>query len=69
MLGEIVRLRCVSFYALVIVLLSACGMVTERSVYEGIRAQQKMRSEGHVTKQLPDYDTFSKEREEISPRR
>jgi hypothetical protein len=53
----------------VIVLLSACGMVTERSVYEGIRAQQKIRSEGHVTKQLPDYDTFSKEREEISPRR
>ena len=39
-------------------LLASCGVVTERGVYEGIRANQKAQSpvgaEGATMKQLPD---------------
>jgi hypothetical protein len=46
-------------------LLTACGLITERSLYKGIRANQKNKTEGPVSKQLPDYDAYKKEREQI----
>lgn len=45
------------------ILLTACGLITEQSVYEGIRANQKVKSDGQATKQLPDYETYKEERE------
>jgi hypothetical protein len=53
-------------------LLASCGVVTERGVYEGIRANQKAQSpvgaEGATMKQLPDYDQYKKQREGITNR-
>jgi len=46
-------------------LLTAFGLITEQSLYEGIRAHQNMKTEGPATKQLPDYDTYKREREEV----
>ena len=44
---------------------SACGVVTEQSVYEGIRATQGAKSAGtgQDGKSLPSYDQYNKERE------
>ena len=56
----------------VLLLLTSCGVVTERGVYEGIRANQKAQSpvgaEGATMKQLPDYDQYKKQREGITNR-
>jgi hypothetical protein len=53
-------------------LLTSCGVVTERGVYEGIRANQKAQSpvgaEGATTKQMPEYDQYKKEREGVTDR-
>ena len=53
-------------------LLTSCGVVTERGVYEGIRANQKVRSpvgaEGATTKQMPEYDQYKKDREGVTTR-
>lgn len=50
--------------------LAACGLVNERGIYEGIRANQKARSptgaEGAASKHLPDYDQYKKQREGIT---
>jgi hypothetical protein len=47
-------------------------VVTERGVYEGIRANQKARSpvgaEGAATKQMPEYDQYKKDREGVTNR-
>jgi hypothetical protein len=47
-------------------------VVTERGVYEGIRANQKARSpvgaEGAATKQMPEYDQYKKDREGVTTR-
>ena len=46
--------------------LSACGVVTEQSIYEGIRTNERAKSAGASTagdKALPDYDQYRKERE------
>lgn len=47
-------------------LLSACGLITERGIYNGIRAQQKAKApvgaEGAAGKQLPDYDQYQQQR-------
>jgi hypothetical protein len=47
--------------------LTACGVVTEQSVYEGIRAKQRATSAGtgQDDKALPDYDQYNKEREKL----
>ncbi len=56
----------------VLLLLTSCGVVTERGVYEGIRANQKAQSpvgaEGATTKQMPEYDQYKKEREGVTDR-
>ncbi|PUE32187.1 hypothetical protein B9Z35_01125 [Limnohabitans sp. Jir61] len=46
-------------------LLSACGVVTEQSFYEGIRANERVKSAGtgQDDKALPDYDRYRQERE------
>lgn len=53
-------------------LLVSCGVVTERGVYEGIRANQNAQSpvgaEGATMKQLPDYDQYKKQREGVTNR-
>jgi hypothetical protein len=53
------------FVVLICCLLSACGAVTEQSIYEGIRANERAKSAGTVQddKALPNYDRYSKERE------
>ena len=55
-----------------LLLLVSCGVVTERGVYEGIRANQKAQSpvgsEGATTKQMPEYDQYKKDREGVSNR-
>ncbi len=47
--------------------LSACGVVSEQSVYEGIRANERAKSAGmgQDDKVLPSYDRYSKERESL----
>ncbi|MEY4726079.1 MAG: hypothetical protein RLZ36_706 [Pseudomonadota bacterium] len=46
-------------------LLSACGAVTEQSIYEGMRANERAKSAGtgQDDKALPNYDRYSQERE------
>jgi hypothetical protein len=53
------------FVVLICCLLSACGVVTEQSIYEGIRANEcaKSAGTGQDDKALPNYDRYSKERE------
>jgi hypothetical protein len=48
-------------------LLSACGVVTEQSIYEGIRGNERAKSAGtgQDDKALPNYDRYSKERETL----
>jgi hypothetical protein len=47
--------------------LTACGVLTEQSVYEGIRATQRAKSAGTGPddKALPNYDQYNKEREKL----
>jgi hypothetical protein len=60
------------FVIATLLLLTSCGVVTERGVYEGIRANQKARSpvgaEGATTKQMPEYDQYKKDREGVTNR-
>jgi hypothetical protein len=46
-------------------LLSACGVVSEQSFYEGIRANERAKSAGtgQDDKALPNYDRYRQERE------
>ena len=55
-------------YLLLIFFLAGCGLVTERSVYEGVRSVNKAKSTEIEpnSKQLPPYDDFEKERKEIN---
>jgi hypothetical protein len=68
--GEMIKRLLLAISALP--LLASCGVVTERGVYEGIRANQKAQSpvgaEGATMKQLPDYDQYKKQREGITNR-
>jgi hypothetical protein len=68
--GEMINRLLLAISALP--LLASCGVVTERGVYEGIRANQKAQSpvgaEGATIKQLPDYDQYKKQREGITNR-
>lgn len=45
--------------------LVSCGVISERSVYEGIRSSERAKSAGtdNADKALPNYDQYSKERE------
>jgi hypothetical protein len=55
-------------YLLVIFFVAGCGLVSERSVYEGVRSVNKAKSTENEPnpKQLPPYDQYEKERNEIS---
>ena len=55
------------FILLICCLLSACGVVTEQSIYEGIRANERAKSVGmgQDDKALPDYDRYRQERETL----
>lgn len=48
--------------------LASCGVVSERSIYEGIRSNERAKSAGtdSADKALPNYDQYSKEREAIN---
>ena len=48
-------------------LLSACGVVSEQSFYEGIRANERAKSAGtgQDDKALPNYDQYRQERETL----
>lgn len=63
----IIRLGLVT---LAVLWLASCGLVDERGIYEGIRANQKARfptgAEGAASKQLPDYDQYKRQREGIT---
>jgi hypothetical protein len=47
--------------------LASCGAISERSVYEGIRTNERAKTAGsdNVDKTLPNYDRYNKEREAI----
>jgi hypothetical protein len=47
--------------------LAGCGLVTERSVYEGVRSIQSAQSPSTEpnSKRLPPYDQYEKERNNI----
>ncbi len=66
----VIKRRLMAISALL--LLVSCGVVTERGVYEGIRANQKAQSpvgsEGATTKQMPEYDQYKKDREGVTNR-
>jgi len=55
--------------ALGLMMLTACGVITEQGVYEGVRQQQQMRREPSQpdSLRLPDYDTFKQERDKLKP--
>lgn len=46
-------------------LLQGCGIISEQSIYEGIRTQQKIKDVGVEPKSqpLPPYDQYQEERE------
>lgn len=48
--------------------LLACGILSEQSVYEGIRSQQKIKDVGSEPKSqtLPPYDQYKEERDKQS---
>ena len=48
--------------------LISCGAISERSVYEGIRSNERAKTAGsdNADKALPNYDRYSKEREAIN---
>ena len=48
-------------------LLSGCGVVSEQSFYEGIRANERAKSAGtgQDDKALPNYDRYRQERETL----
>ena len=52
-----------------LLMLTACGVITEQGVYEGVRQQQQMRREPSQpdSQRLPDYDTFKQERDKLKP--
>jgi hypothetical protein len=54
-------------YLLIIFFLAGCGLVNERSFYEGMRSFNKTKSTESESnpKQLPPYDQYEKERKEI----
>jgi hypothetical protein len=58
-----------SLVALLLLTLSACGVVTEQGVYEGIRQQQQIRREPSPpdSQRLPEYDKFKQERDKLKP--
>jgi hypothetical protein len=47
--------------------LASCGVISESSVYEGIRSNERAKTAGsdNADKALPNYDRYSKEREAI----
>jgi hypothetical protein len=47
--------------------LASCGVISERSVYEGIRSNERAKTAGsdNADKALPNYDRYNKEREAI----
>jgi hypothetical protein len=53
------------YVLLICFLLSACGVVSEQSFYEGIRANERAKSAGteQEGKALPTYDQYNQERE------
>ena len=55
-------------YLLVILFVAGCGLVSERSVYEGVRVVDKGKSTENEPnpKQLPPFDQYKKEQKEIS---
>ncbi len=57
-----------SLLTLMVMTLTACGVVTEQGVYEGIRQQQMRRDPNPPDSQrLPDYDKFKQERDKLKP--
>ena len=54
-----------------LLMLTACGVITEQGVYEGVRQQQQMRREPSQpdSQRLPDYDKFKQERDAMKPLR
>jgi hypothetical protein len=55
-------------YLLALITISACGVISPESVYEGVRGQQKINSDPAVPNPLilPTYDQYKKEREQSS---
>jgi hypothetical protein len=52
-----------------LLMLSACGLITERGVYEGARQQQQIRRDPGQSDapSLPAYDKYKQERDKLAP--
>ena len=52
-----------------LLLLAACGLITERGVYEGIRTQQHLDSSGKQAPPTPapTYDQYKDARDKLKP--
>ena len=50
-------------------MLTACGLLSEQGVYDGVRQQQQIRRDPAVPdgQRLPDFDKYQKEREKLKP--
>ena len=50
-------------------MLTACGLLSEQGVYDGVRQQQQIRRDPTLPddQRLPDYDKYQKEREKLKP--
>jgi len=55
--------------ALGLLMLTACGLLSEQGVYDGVRQQQQIRRDPTLPddQRLPDYDKYQKEREKLKP--
>jgi hypothetical protein len=55
--------------ALGLLILTACGLLSEQGVYDGVRQQQQIRRDPTLPddQRLPDYDKYQKEREKLKP--
>jgi hypothetical protein len=54
------------FMAFVAVLVAGCGLITEQSIYEGLRTQQSVKDAGTATptEKMGTYDAYEKQRQQ-----
>jgi enhancing lycopene biosynthesis protein 2 len=54
-----------NFFLTLVLLLNGCGVITEQSIYEGVRTQQKIKDVGAEPKSqpMPSYEQYKEERE------
>ena len=65
-----ITVACMKYLTVMgLLMLSACGLITERGVYEGARQQQQIRRDPGQSDapSLPAYDKYKQERDKLAP--